>query len=83
MPLLTGKHRAILLLTHYLRFMVLRQRFKRARMPYGLDDAEAELCELEHKRTCAFKQVSFNIYALEKPRLVGKAIQPTNRQATT
>jgi hypothetical protein len=37
--------------------MVLRKRFKRARMPYELDDAEAELCELEHRRVLAFKQV--------------------------
>ena len=37
--------------------MGLRKRFNRARKPYELDDAEAELCELEHRRVRAFKQV--------------------------
>lgn len=90
MPVLTGKHRAILRLMHYTRFMVLRRRFKRARMPYELDDAEAELCDLEHKRMRAFKQVNFvvliqdclNIYNLIDDLiwifLVRKTVQRAN-----
>lgn len=59
LPILTGKQQGILRIMHYIRFMVLRKRFKRARMPYELDDAEDELCELEHRRMHAFKQVIF------------------------
>lgn len=52
-----GRYRAMLAMCYFFTFITLRKKFRRARDPCELANAEQELCEMEHQRGQKLKEV--------------------------
>lgn len=68
-----GHYRQILRMIYFFIFLTWRKKFNRARKPYELVDAEAELVAMEDQRGKKFKQVEYGM----SPHIVRLTLSPS------